>query len=518
MSIRRSLILALTVAATQLLASGQNAPSPDSGVPAQTAPSQTVPDQAPPNQTVPNQTSPDQPGTTTGTQGSGSTESGTIRTAPATALLGIAGMAAGSAEGEEMSLELPRIPSLLGGRGISLAFPGELERSNYLRGGVNVGATYDDNPLIVPTGQQSNTSESFFPNIRIEESSSRARWSLGYAGGLTVNQKITSQNSGSHNLNFDSVFRLSPHVNLRVAENFSMTTGVFDSGVGGQGVAGGAGGPNASLITPLAAQRSELTTVETNYHFALNDLVGASGSFYDLNFSNVAGPVALSNTQSATGSGFWLHKIFRGNWAGLSYRFERITFDPDGETRVHSFLAVDTMNLGNRFSLSAFGGVQYADNQGLEPGTQVGTTQLSESTLWSPTGGIEAGWRNARTSIMAGYSRSISDGGGILGAVQLGNAYGSFRRELAPGWAVTGTAGYGTNASVLPAAIVATSTNLNAINLTSVGAGLERNVGKKLGLRLGYTHDFQQQGGIGDVTRNRFFATLSYQWAKPLGM
>ncbi len=174
------------------------------------------------------------------------------------------------------------------------------------------------------------------------------------------------------------------------------------------------------------------------------------------------------------------------------------------------------MNLGNRFSLSAFGGVQYADNQGV---VQQGTTTLaSTSTLWSPTGGIEAGWRNARTSVLAGYSRSISDGGGLLGAVQLGNAYGSFRRELAPGWAVTATASYGTNSSVLPAAIVATSTNLNSINLTSVGAGLQRNVGKKLGLRLGYTHDFQQQGGIGDIARNRFFATLSYQWAKPLGM
>ncbi len=510
-SIRRKLILAWTVAAALLLAVGQHAFGQEAGA---QAPTQATPDQTP-NQTVPNQSAPEQTGTTAGTQGSGSAESGSTRSAPATALLGIAGISGESAEGEDTSLELPRIPSLLGGRGMSLAFSAEMERSNFLRGGVNVGASYDDNPLIAPTGQQSNTSESFFGNIRIEESSSRARWSLGYAGGLTVNQKITSQNQGSHNLNFDSLFRLSPHVNLRVAENFSMSTGVFDSGVSGQ-VVGGAGGPNGSLITPLATQRAESTTVETNYHFALNDIVGASGSFYDLNFSNVAGQAALSDTRTATGSGFWLHKVFRGDWAGLSYRFERITFDPDGETRVHSFLAVDTMNLGNRFSVSAFGGVQYADNQGVVQ--QATTTLPSASTLWSPTGGIEAGWRNARTSVMAGYSRSISDGGGLLGAVQLGNAYGSFRRELAPGWAATATASYGTNASILPAAIVATSTSLSSLNLTSVGFGLERNVGKKLGLRLGYTHDFQQQAGIGDVTRNRFFATLTYQWAKPLGM
>ena len=56
------------------------------------------------------------------------------------------------------------------------------------------------------------------------------RWTLGYAGGLTVNQKITNQNQGSHNVIFDSQYRLSPHVNLRVAENFSLTTGFFDAG------------------------------------------------------------------------------------------------------------------------------------------------------------------------------------------------------------------------------------------------------------------------------------------------
>src|SRR5208282_4894543 len=200
------------------------------------------------------------------------------RQAPAAAVSAIAGM---QTEGntEDTGSDLPRIPALLGGAGISSAFVTELERSNYLRGGVNVGAVYDDNPLLLATGTESNTSETVFPNIKIEESTSRIRWSLGYAGGLTVNQKITSQNQGSQSLNFDSQYRLSPHVNLRVAENFSMTTGFFDAGNGTEMI--GSGGPNANLVAPLSTQRSTLTTVETNYHFALNDLVGASGSFYD---------------------------------------------------------------------------------------------------------------------------------------------------------------------------------------------------------------------------------------------
>ena len=369
---------------------------------------------------------------------------------------------------------------------------------------------------MIPGGAESNTSESIFPNIKIEESSSRMRWSLGYAGGLTVNQKITSQNQGSQNLIFDSQYRLSPHVNLRVAESFSMTTGFFDAGNGPEVVAG-SGGPNASLITPLATQKSDMTTVEANYHFALNDLIGASGSFFDSHFSSVAAGAQLANTQTASGSAFWLHQLFQGDWGGVSYRFQRITFNPGGgETQVHSFLAVDTVNLSNRFTLTGFIGPQYVDNQGLVPGA----LQSTQSNEWSVAGGVEGGWKNQHNSLSAGYSRTIIDGGGLLGAVRLQTVHGSFRRQLTPGWAAALTASYGTNQSL----IVPFATSASSINLTSAGILLERNVGKSLGLRMGYSHDFQEQFGLPAPTatqnanRNRVFVTLSYQWAKPLGM
>jgi len=439
------------------------------------------------------------------------------RTAPAAALSAMAGM---QSEGgtQDASSDLPRIPVLLGGAGMTSAFISELERSNYLRGGVNVGAVYDSNPLLVPGEADSNTSESIFPNIKIEESSSRMRWSLGYAGGLTVNQKITSQNQGSQNLIFDSQYRLSPHVNLRVAESFSMTTGFFDAGNGAEGVAG-SGGPNASLVAPLSTQRSSMTTVETSYHFALNDLIGASGSFYDLYFTNLSmgAPLTqLTNSQTTSGSAFWLHRIFGEDWGGTSYGFQRITFSPSGETRVNSFLAVDTLSLSRRFTLSGFVGPQYLENQGLAPGG----TLISQSNIWSVAGGVEGGWRDHRTSVSAGFSRNINDGGGVLGAVRLQTVHGTFRRELIPGWSAAFTGSYGTNQSL----IVPSATSASSVNLTSAGVSLERNVGKSVGLRMGYTHDFQEEFGLPapattlDVHRNRVFVTLSYQWAKPLGM
>jgi len=301
-------------------------------------------------------------------------------------------------------------------------------------------------------------------------------------------------------------------VNLRVAENFSMTTGFFDAG-NGAAVVAGSGGPNASLIAPLSTQRSSMTTVETNYHFALNDLVGASGSFYDLHFTNVPAGTQLTDSETASGSAFWLHRIFRGDWAGTSYRFDRITFN-GGESRVHSFYAVDTLDLSHRFTLTGFVGPQYSENQGL-------LSAATSPNSWSAAGGAEGGWQSLRTSLSAGYSRSISDGAGVLGTVRLQNIHANFRRELVPGWAAALNVVHGTNQSlVLPA-----SSSASSINLTSAGISLERNVGKSIGLRLGYNHDFQEQYSVSsatsstlDASRNRFFVTLSYQWAKPLGM
>jgi hypothetical protein len=443
------------------------------------------------------------------TQGSSDSVS---RQAPATALSAIAGMQPDGAPETETS-GLPLIPALLGGVGVSSNFLSELEKSNYLRGGVNVGAAYDDNPFLVASGATSNTSVSIFPNISVEESTSRVRWKLGYAGGLTINENLTNQNQNAQNVNFDSQYRLSPHVNLRAAENFSMTTGFFDSGADAGAV--GSGGPNASLIAPLSTQRTTLTTVETNYHFALNDLVGASGSFYDLHFTNVPSGTQLTDSQTTAASTFWLHRLLGGDWGGVSYRFQRITFDPNGETRVNSFLVVDTLKISSRFTLTAFVGPQYLENQVLVQGA----TQVTQSNNWSVAAGIEGGWANQRTSATAGFSRNISDGGGLLGAVRLQTVHGTFRREFVPGWAAGVTGSYGTNQSL----IVASPTMADSINLTTAGVSLERNVGKNIGLRLGYEHDFQKQifpvpNPMQEANKNRFFVTLSYQWAKPLGM
>jgi len=239
-----------------------------------------------------------------------------------------------------------------------------------------------------------------------------------------------------------------------------------------------------------------------------------------LHFTNAPAGTQLADSQTASGSAFWLHRIFPGDWSGVSYVYNQITSNPgNDETQVHSLLAVNTLSLAKRFTLTGFVGPQYSENQGLV----TSVTQFTQSSGWSVSGGGEGGWQGERTSVTAGYSRSVSDGGGLFsGAVHLQNVHGNFRRKLSPAWAAALTASHGMNQAIFTA-------SPSSINLTSAGVLLERNVGKKMGLRFGYTHDFQEQvveSGLSptsppqtlEASRNRFVVTLSYQWAKPLGM
>ena len=178
---------------------------------------------------------------------------------------------------------------------------------------------------------------------------------------------------------------------------------------------------------------------------------------------------------------------------------------------------MNSLSLSKRFTLTGFVGPAVL-------GESTGCFRVGRSRFNRMdgrfAGGAEGGWRNEHTSVSAGYSRGISDGGGLLGSVLLQTVQGTFRHQLTPGWAMLLTASHGTNQSL----IAPSTSSASSINLTSAGVSLERNVGKSIGLRLGYTHDFQQQFGLPapnptlDAHRNRFLVTLSYQWAKPLGM
>jgi hypothetical protein len=202
----------------------------------------------------------------------------------------------------------------------------------------------------------------------------------------------------------------------------------------------------------------------------------------------------------------------------LDYRFQRITYDPNGQTNVYAFTFADTLAISKAFHISGFVGPEYSQNQGLAAtGTAAG--QLTSFAQWGVAAGAEGGWQSTRTSVSGGYSKQISNGSGVLGAVKLQTAYAAIRRQVFPTWAIDVYASYAAN----DALTLALATTAPSIDTTSVGFMVERNVSKSFGLQLGYFHDIQDQSGAitasenFNADRNRVFVTFGYQWAKPLG-
>lgn len=415
-------------------------------------------------------------------------------------------------------------PALLGGDTNSLAFSSELERSNYLRGGITVGATYDDNASNTAVNQIGDLSYSLLPSIELDQTRSRLHWTLAYFGGFTANQRLTTRNQGSHNLSGSLQYRLSPHVDLRLSDSFLDTTGFlqqFQNGLGTP-VTGPINQPNPTLITPLAKNLANTGTANLSYQFSADDSLGVGGTFYDSHFRDQpASSATLMDTSTRSGNAFLNHRFSPRNWTTVTYQFERFESEPAADRTVtHSFLLSHTIYLQPRMTLSFFVGPEYTQLDTVTVTMNVAPPVISFATVsnaehhLSVSGGGGFGWQGEHTSVRLDVSRKVSDGGGLLKAVQLTSVGGGIRQQVAKSTALHISALYGHNREL---GNTATSALLNS---ASAGAGVEQRLPVNFMLRLDYNRDYQKGNSVsplGSVNHNRGSISISYNFTRPLG-
>jgi hypothetical protein len=417
------------------------------------------------------------------------------------------------------------VPALINGEVTSLSFSAELARTNYLNGGVTLGATYDDNALSSTTPVGGYTA-SVLPFIAIDQSRARLHWNLNYAAGFVANQRLSQENQQSHNFGAELEYRLSPHLNLRVTDHFLYTTNFFDllqQNIGTPG-SGALQQPNQSVITPLAKRISNLGTVGMNYQFSPNDMIGASGNFFTSRFRDVptgSGGLLDSDTQQV--DGFYTHRLARSYWVGAAYEFQQLSFSPGvDQATTHSFLLFNTIYLRPRMSLSLFGGPEYWDYNSqvitqivTVPVVLVISTPVSQQK-WTFAAGGSFNWQGERTSAQVGASRRISDGGGILGPVELVSAHAAIRQRLTRSTALAVGAVAGDNR--LLANFNGASDRLRSV---TGSAAIEQMLGPSFMVSLGYARDYQRESGgtppPTDVNHNRGWVSLTYNFSKAIG-
>ena len=386
------------------------------------------------------------------------------------------------------------------------------QRSNYLRGGLTFTTAYSDNVLGgVTTNPVSDVSYAIFPSIALDETTSRLHWVLSYSPGFTFYQRVSSRNQANQNVAIDFHYRLSPHVTLTLGDTFQKSSSVLDQpGVTGS-VTGGIQGVGIAVIAPLADQLNNKGNAEITYQFSANDMIGASGTFTNLHYTDPAQVPGLFDSSSQGGSAFWNHRLAKKHYMGASYQYQRILSYPVGpqnETQTHAIMVFYTVYLQPNLSLSVSAGPQHSE---------VSQFPLPSATSWSPAATASLGWQARHTNLAASYSRTISGGGGLVGAFHSTSANLSLRQQLSPNWSGQVVGAYSINKTVTPFAFLSSPGG----HSVSGSVSIQRRLGQNFSAEAGYTRLHQSYSSIAAISTapdtNREWLSISYQFARPLG-
>jgi len=397
------------------------------------------------------------------------------------------------------------------------------ERSNYLRAGLFFTGAYTDNVL----GNAANGSPirdqsySVGPTIALDETTQRLHCLLSYAPAFTFYQHTSSLNQADHNGTVEFEYRLSPHVTFSAADRFQKSSNTLnqapDLSSGGV-VPGGAQGANYSVIAPIADHLSNSGNAGLSYQYALNDMVGASGTFSNIHYPDPSQVPGLSDSSSQAGLAFYSHRVGRGQYIGVTYQYQRLLSHSetgDNETQTHAALFFYTFApRSSRLSFSLFGGPQHSET--VEPPLPPQQLQTVRTRAWDPAGGASLGWQGRLNSFALSYMHVIAGGGGLMGAVQLDSATASARQQITRTLSASLTGGYAQN-NVIGSSLSST----NDGHTISGTASLQQQVGQRLGMQLGYTRLYQSYSNVAVLSANpdtnRVFVSFSYQFSRPLG-
>jgi hypothetical protein len=397
--------------------------------------------------------------------------------------------------------------------------PTSQERSNYLRGGLTFTSAYSDNTVGLVNGHpESDVSYSVAPTLAIDETTSRTHLVMTYAPGFTFYQRFSARNEADQNAAIDFQYRLSPHVTFAAHDGLQKSSSVFNqTDLGSAGaVSGGTQGGNFSIIAPIADHLSNAGNVGLTYQFARNAMIGASGTFTNLHYPNQSEVLGLFDSESQGGSAFYALRISKVNYLGAAYQYQRLqSFPTQGtnETQTQALLLFYTLRATTRFSISIFGGPQYADL-----GPQFSTTASTPSpgsTSWNPEAGGSLSWQGRLTNLAVSYAHMISSGGGLIGAVKQDSASATIGQQLSKTLNASVGGGYAQN-DLLAASLA--SDNGHTVSGT---ASLRQQFGQQFNVQLGYTRLHQVYSGVavlaGAPDTNREFVAVSYQFSRPLG-
>ncbi|MGB6624510.1 MAG: hypothetical protein WBE43_06965, partial [Candidatus Acidiferrales bacterium] len=210
------------------------------------------------------------------------------------------------------------------------------------------------------------------------------------------------------------------------------------------------------------------------------------------------------------------HQFSAKNQLGLQYGLQVLKFPhQNARTTTHSFLVFDQVNISPNSSFTIYGGPEYSltfNEVELSLGFIVITIPIN-ANQWTAAGGVIYNWTGNRTAVAVNYSRRVSDGGGLVGAVELDMGTATFTGKLSPHWDVFSTI------SGAQDQLLASSSPQSGLLTYSVRAGLRQQIWRDISMSWFYERLNQTGGFAGFPIGNHDLAgvSLTYTLLKPLG-
>lgn len=442
-----------------------------------------------------------------------------IRAAACTALVLLATSAWGQSSGGAPSIA-SNIPVLASGQMPAAIPSADAEMENVFRLTIMAGGHFDDNAdLDLPT-RQWDLGYLFSPTFGFTETLPRVDWGVDYGPGVDISQNLNYRNQFTQKFDGHVAWRTSERGVLTAQQYYLVTTDPFAQLGQGSNLPGPGVSPNGSVYIPNIRRTQILSNVLYSYQLGEHTTFGLGGGFNQERFDNTpySGPTtALIYSQVASGEAYISHQFNAKNQLGFQYGLQVLKFPRENaRTTSHSFLVFDQLNFSPSNSLTIYGGPEYsqtANEVELSLGFIIITIPINANE-WTAAGGLIYNWTGNHVAAVLNYSRRVSDGGGLVGAVELDSGSAELSTKLASRWTLFTTIS-GSNNQLL----ASTSSSQNSLLTYSGEVGLRQQIWRDIAMSWFYERLNETGGFAGFPIGNHDIAgaSLTYTFLKPLG-
>jgi hypothetical protein len=379
--------------------------------------------------------------------------------------------------------------------------------------GLRVSNEFDDNAMSYSQKKQSNILTLIEPHIGWSLSHSRANWTFDYRPGFSLSHEVSAYDSRSQALDTSLELTLTHRLSARLRESFLQTKNPFDLAPESGSLLGSSvlDHPHAPLATTARA-RSEQSGVDLFYALDSHTVLAVGGAFFRVGYDSPEQNRVLASTQSASAHAVYSHRLSRQHWIGVEYNLQDlISNQPQSHALVHGVFYTDTTQIRPSMSLTFFAGPERLIKRDQLTIPSQETPGISNAS-WQWAGGISYAWTGARTRLTAGFSRRVSDGGGLQGVVRESGLTAEAHRQLARQWKGDVLIAYNHNTELAGA--------VAPLSYLSVASGVSRELTPRLsfGFRYWRVHEYT----VGAIPRlyfadhNRVSVSLIYDLKTPI--